>query len=345
MDTIVKIIPNITVLMPVYNCELYINEAIDSILNQTYTNFEFLIIDDASTDKTVSIIKTYTDSKIQLIEKPLNTGLTNSLNLGLQLAKGKYIARMDGDDISLPERFEKQVVFLEANPEVVLCGTLFNAIGSELVIKLPEHYEDIKLGLLKGNCIAHPSVMIRNQVLDEFSIFYDVSKEPAEDFDLWVRLISFGKLYNLQEVLLNYRVHNTQVSQKREIAQIQSALQSRLQMLKYLNCSLDRKERDLLKKIIGESILVTFDEIKDFYVLKGKMILGNSTPFFDSKGFNNYLFDIENKLIKRCFFNRENFSPTIYIQYLKIKPRLGIKIKMIDELKLMIKSILLYKAK
>lgn len=171
MDTIVKNTPTITVLMPVFNCELYIKDAVDSILNQTYNNFEFLIIDDASTDETVSIIKAYTDSRIKLIEKPINTGLTNSLNQGLKLAKGKYIARMDGDDISLPERFEKQITFLEKNPEVVLCGSWFNVIGSELVIKTPENYEDIKLALLKGNCIAHPSVMMRNKFLINFLLF------------------------------------------------------------------------------------------------------------------------------------------------------------------------------
>jgi glycosyltransferase involved in cell wall biosynthesis len=345
MDKIVKANPKITVLMPVYNCELYIKEAVESVLNQTYADFEFLIIDDASSDETVSILKLYTDARIQLIVKSINSGYTNSLNMGLQLARGKYIARMDGDDISLPERFEKQMAFLETNPDFVLCGSLFKVIGSDVIKKLPEHYEEIKLGLLRGNCIAHPSVMMRKQILDEFSIVYDVSKEPAEDFDLWVRLLSLGKLHNLQEVLLNYRVHTTQVSQQRALTQIQSALESRLQMLKYLNCTFDSKESDLLKKIMEENILVTFDEIKDFFVLKEKMVLANSNNFFDVKGFDNYLDGIENKLIKRYFFNREKFSPIIYIQYLKIKSRLEMKIKTILEMKLMVKSIFFYKVK
>lgn len=345
MDTIVKETPKITVLMPVFNCALYIKEAVDSIINQTYADFEFIIIDDTSTDETVSILQSYTDTRIQLIEKPFNTGLTNSLNLGLQLAKGKYIARMDGDDISLPERFAKQIAFLEANPYIILCGTNCKIIGSDLVQRLPEHSAEIKLGLLRGNCIVHPSVMMRKQILDEFSIVYDVTKEPAEDYDLWVRLLSFGKLHNLQEALLNYRVHNKQVSQKRAIQQIQSALESRLQMLNYLNCYFDKQETDLLKKIIADNILVTFDEIKNYYFLKEKMVLANSVSFFESSGFDNYLFDIENKLIKRYFFNREKFSPIIYIQYLKIKHKLGIKIKIIDELKLLVKSIFFYKVR
>ncbi len=128
--------PRITVIMPVYNCELYIKEAIDSILNQTFTDFEFLIIDDASTDKTVSIIKEYKDFRIQLIEKEGNKGISDSLNYGLKVAKGEYIARMDGDDISLPERFVKQVTFLDSNPDVILCGSNFGIIGTEILNQL-----------------------------------------------------------------------------------------------------------------------------------------------------------------------------------------------------------------
>lgn len=103
--------PFISVLMPVYNCENYIREAVESILNQTYANFEFIIIDDASTDQTVAIIQSYKDKRIHLVVKPKNSGLTNSLNYGLTIAKGKYIARMDGDDISLPNRFQNKLKF------------------------------------------------------------------------------------------------------------------------------------------------------------------------------------------------------------------------------------------
>ena len=131
MDSFISTTPKITVLLPVYNCELYVRTAIESILNQTFTDFEFLIIDDASTDKTLAVLKKIKDSRIQLIEKPVNSGYTNSLNYGLQMAKGKYIARMDGDDISHPERFAKQIVYLEAHPEVVVCGTTYKIVGND----------------------------------------------------------------------------------------------------------------------------------------------------------------------------------------------------------------------
>jgi glycosyltransferase involved in cell wall biosynthesis len=337
--------PKITVLMPVYNCELYIIEAVDSILNQSFDDFEFLIIDDASTDKTVSIIKAYKDPRIKFIEKPVNTGYTDSLNYGLKAAKGEYIARMDGDDIAKPERFAKQIAFLDANPDVVLCGTNFSIIGTEKRINLPKENEAIKLGLLRGNCIAHPSIMIRNYALQQFSILYDSNREPAEDYDLWVRLLKIGKLYNLQEELLNYRVHITQVSQKREIQQKQSALESRLQILKYLNYTFNDDECNLLKKIMQRNVVVTFDEIEDFFTLKQKMLLANSNNFFDSNGFQKYLSELQNLNFQKYFVERENFYPNNCFQYFSIRNKYGFKLKFKDELKIIVKSLIFFKRK
>ncbi|WP_078211230.1 glycosyltransferase [Flavobacterium sp. LM5] len=337
--------PKITVLMPVYNCELYIKEAIDSILNQTFTDFEFLIIDDASTDETVSIIKENKDSRIQLIEKPVNTGYTISLNYGLKVAKGEYIARMDGDDISLPERFAKQVAFLDSNPDVVLCGSNFRIIETEKIISLPEDNEAIKLGLLKGNCIAHPSVMIRHSVLQENVITYDSNKEPAEDYDLWVRLLQFGKLHNIQDNLLKYRVHATQVSKKRECQQAHSALQSRFKMLNYIDYSFNSYEYKLLEKIMQRNIDVTYSEIKEFFHLKKKMNLANSNKFFHSNGFQFYLMDLYHQKTKRYFVDRENFYPLNFYQYFAIKKSFGFSLKLKEEIKLLIKSLIFYKRK
>lgn len=335
--------PKITVLMPVYNCELYIQEAVDSILNQTFYDFEFLIIDDASTDKTTAIIKRYKDPRIKLIEKPLNMGYTNSLNYGLKVAKGEYIARMDGDDISLPERFAKQIAFLDANPDVVLCGSNFSIIGKDKVVNLPKENEDVKLALLKGNCIVHPSVMMRNSIIQCYAISYDSMTEPAEDYDLWVRLLKFGKLYNIQEVLLNYRVHATQVSQKREQQQIYSALQSRFKILNYVEYSFNAYEHKLLEKIIQTNVEVTFSEIKDFFHLKKKMLLANSNNFFEQNGFHFYLTDLYNQNIKMYFVNKESFYPINCYQYFLIKKSFSFKLKLKEEIKLTIKSLIFYK--
>lgn len=330
--------------MPVYNCELYIREAVDSILNQTFADFEFLIIDDASIDATATIIKKYNDPRIQLIEKPENSGYTNSLNYGLSIAKGEYIARMDGDDISLPERFAKQVAFLDANKDIILCGTSLCIIGTDKTIIVPETHDAIKLALLKGNSIVHPSVMFRNIKEKKSLIGYDISKEPAEDYDLWVRLLSRGKLHNLQEVLLNYRVHNTQVSQKREKQQINSALETRLNILGYLNCTIELNERNLLKKIIQHNDFF-FNEIEEFLVLKNKLIVGNETGFFGNEGFLKYLSELENKILKSYFLKRGTYSPIIYFQYLKVNNNSQLKLIPLNQIKLFVKSIIFYKAK
>jgi glycosyltransferase involved in cell wall biosynthesis len=335
--------PKITVLMPVYNCELYIREAVDSILNQTFTDFEFLIIDDASTDATVAIIKTYNDSRIQLIQKPQNSGYTNSLNYGLSIAKGEYIARMDGDDISLPERFAKQVAFLDANQDVVLCGTFYSIIGTEKVITVPENFEDIKLTLLRKSCFGHPTVMIRKNSLDRLAVIYDVDKEPAEDYDLWVRLLAIGKMHNLQEVLLNYRVHNSQVSQKRERQQRNSALETSLNILQYLDCTIEADERELLKKVIQNNDDVSFDEVKQFLFLNDKLKLSNSNSFFETKGFQDYLCSLEEKAFRNYFLNRSRYSPKIYLNYLRVKKKW--KLNSRDDFKLAVKALIFYKNK
>jgi glycosyltransferase involved in cell wall biosynthesis len=333
----------ITVILPTYNCEKYINECIESILNQTYSYFELIIIDDCSTDATVDKIKAFNDVRIQLIVKPKNSGYTNSLNYGLQIAKGKYIARMDGDDISLPTRFEKQVVFLEENSDFVLCGSIFNIIGSDKIIDLPEKNEDIKLSLLKRNCIAHPTVMIRKQILDEFSIIYNVNKEPAEDYDLWVRLISVGKLYIIQEVLLKYRIHFSQVSNTRKEHQSISATETRLNLLLIQYENVTFKEKNILRNIIAMNVLTDFKEIIIFHEIKHKLIKFNSTGFFESKGFSEFLFELEKRVVRDYFLNKSIFTPFVYLQYLKIKSRLDYKFTISQELKLFVKSFIFWR--
>lgn len=335
----------ISVIMPVYNCELYICEAVGSILNQTFSNFEFLIIDDASTDKTVEIIQKYNDSRIQLIIKPQNTGLSNSLNYGLSIARGKYIARMDGDDISLPERFEKQVAFLEDNPDVVVCGTIFSIFGSDKIVKYPENHEKIKFRLLIENCVVHPSVMIRKQVLDEYSIIYDISKEPAEDYDLWIKLISKGKFYNIQEALLKYRFHDSQVSNKRLEQQIKTSIKIKVGLL-ISHCSgILIDEKRVLEKIIKDKTINDFDKIKTFSIIKQKIIESNSDLFFEPNMLYNYFYYKEKNIVRCFFLNRKNFTPRIYIQYLKIKNKLDYKIPIKEEFKLFIKSTIFWKVK
>lgn len=215
--------PIISVLLPVFNSDRYIAECIDSIINQTISDFEILVIDDCSTDKTVNIISSYSDSRIKLIRKEVNTGYTDSLNWGLKNAKGEFIARMDADDICLPTRFEKQLTFLKKNSDVILCGTQFRQIGDNIISKLATNHDEIKVRLIEGSCIAHPTVMFRKKYFIDNNILYNRQMEPAEDYDLWSRLVFMGKLANLPEVLLLYRIHPDQISISKQNKQVELA--------------------------------------------------------------------------------------------------------------------------
>jgi glycosyltransferase involved in cell wall biosynthesis len=209
--------------MSVYNGERYIEEAIDSILNQTFEDFDFIIIDDCSTDRTVEIIQSYRDSRIRLIQNRENIGQTKSLNVGLKLAKGKYVARMDDDDISLPERLAKQVAYMEINPEIGICGTWIQTVGKVhgRIWRFPTGPDDIKCRMVFESSLAHPSVMMRRKITDKTDIYYDPLYKRAQDYELWVRASRLTALANIPEVLLCLRMHTRQQgrhnSEEREI--------------------------------------------------------------------------------------------------------------------------------
>lgn len=205
----------ISVIMPAYNAEKYINEAIDSILNQTYTDFEFIIVNDGSTDKTSDIVKSYSDKRIVFVENEKNMGIVYSLNKGLKLAKGEYIARMDADDISLKNRLEKQMDFMDNNLDVAVLGTsiqLFNNDNELSVMNFSSNSDFIKADMLFNSCVAHPTVMIRKKILENYSLQYDANYHGREDFKLWWEISKNSNIYCLQDVLLKYRLHNDQIT-------------------------------------------------------------------------------------------------------------------------------------
>lgn len=206
----------LTVLLPVYNAELYLREAIDSILSQTFEDFELLVFNDASTDGTAGVLASYSDPRLNIITSQTNKGYIEHLNQGLKLAKGQYVARMDADDISLPTRFAQQISFLEQNPAYGLCGTWVTSFGvdtKDLLWELPTTHHEICIHhLFKDSALAHPSVMLRKEVLMRHGICYNTDLLPSEDYDLWVRLSRVTKLCNLPIPLLKYRVHPEQIS-------------------------------------------------------------------------------------------------------------------------------------
>lgn len=203
----------ISVIMPVFNGEKFLKEAITSILNQTYLNFEFIIINDGSTDQSEEIIISYKDSRIVYKKNPENFGLIKTLNLAFSMAKGKYIARMDADDVSHPDRLLKQVDFLEHNQDYGLVGTGVNLLNSEkLQLLYHTNHDSIKFALAFYCPFIHPSVMIRRAVIEGMDVVFDNQYLHAEDYELWTRLVFKTKMANIPEYLLDYRMHDAQIS-------------------------------------------------------------------------------------------------------------------------------------
>lgn len=215
--------PMVTVIMPVYNASAYLREAIDSVLNQTYTDFEFIIIDDVSTDDSWDIISSYSDDRIIKLQNKKNVKAGYSTNRGIDMARGKYIARMDADDISLPERFEKEVAYLEAHPKVGIVGGFVKIIGDdhEYVWTYETTPECVKARMLFQAPYANPTIMMRASFLNEHNLRYEagtpfMSEEelwkcdstffPAEDYEFAARASECFEIANIPEVLLNYRV-------------------------------------------------------------------------------------------------------------------------------------------
>lgn len=211
--------PKLTIIMPVYNAGSFLAECVDSILSQTFTDFDFLIYNDGSTDQSRNIIDTYQDARIKATHSHENKGYVYWLNIGLSQAKGDYIARMDADDISHPERLRKQIEFLESNQDVGACGTQLSIIGSGNQIKKPVSDQEIRWWFFKGTPLAHPSVMMRSSVVRANKLLYNPELRPAEDYDMWWRMAAFTKLHNLDEVLLQYRIHEQQESTSKQALQ------------------------------------------------------------------------------------------------------------------------------
>lgn len=206
----------VSIIMPVYNGALYIRESIESILSQTYSNFEFIIINDGSSDNTLEIIHSYADSRIILIDQK-NTGTSQAMNVGIRIAKGQYVARMDHDDIAMPERIAMQVQFLMKNPNYGVVGSSAykidacgNITGS---IICPTTDEEIKVKLLRNTPFVHSSVMFSVKVFSDVGLYSnDFSRQPPEDFELFSRIQKKYKLANLSNILLLYRELSTGLS-------------------------------------------------------------------------------------------------------------------------------------
>lgn len=211
--------PKVSIIMPVYNCEKYVGEAIDSILNQTFQDFELIVINDCSKDKSREEILNRHDDRIVFIDNEENHGFLYGLNYGISISKGEYIARLDDDDISYPSRLEKQVKYMDDNRDVALLGTWMDLLIEDKRVCQPlppiNTPEQIKFSLLFGNfCIGHSTFMIRRKVLEENGIQYETYKQTPDMYMQSV-IALHGKLDYLKEPLVAWRIHSNQSTQLR----------------------------------------------------------------------------------------------------------------------------------
>lgn len=215
----------VSVIMANYNTPIeYLKESIDSVLSQTLENFELIIIDDCSTDNSADFVLSYSDPRIRLVKNKKNSGPAITRNNGFLIARGKYIAILDSDDIAIPDRFEKQVKYMEDNPDLIACGTWFEKFGIENVIRKPiiEDFDLYRCQLLFSNTprtMCNSSSMIRKSMMDRYDIKYDTSLQKTEDYGFWVTCSKFGRIDIINDVLVRYRTHPSQISTAEKTSQ------------------------------------------------------------------------------------------------------------------------------
>lgn len=205
---LVNRIPRTSVLMPVFKDGPYVQAAIDSILSQTFEDFELIIVDDGSTDNTQDVLQRYTDSRIKLVLHKKNLGRPYARNTALSMARGEYLFWMDSDDISLPRRLEKQMAFMDRHPDIAVCGGAVQCFhGTDEHIVFPQKPEAIHTALFFAPAISNPASCIRRSVIEKFSLRYDVELPRAQDYEFWCRMLLDCKLKaaNLRDTLLLYR--------------------------------------------------------------------------------------------------------------------------------------------
>lgn len=303
--------PQVSVILPVYNTEKYIAEAVRSILNQTFSDFELLVINDASTDKTLDVLSQFVDPRIKIISNDVNLKVVKTLNKGLRLAKGRFIARMDADDIAHPKRFEKQLLYFKQHPEIDIINTWVQTFGSENnVLRAATNHELIKARLLFLNPITHPAVMFRRDAFTKNNLCYNEEFVNAEDYGLWVAAIDKIKFAAIPELLFKYRVHDNNVSV------LKSSNQSILDKMHYkiysaffekLGIGEVTNDELLMHRNLGLSKLddIDFKSFKNYILwLKRIMLANNRSGYLDRTALSSVVLSYIFFLVRKMAFGR-----------------------------------------
>lgn len=318
--------PLVTVFMPVYNCEKYIRQSIESILNQTYKNIDLLIIDDGSTDNSIEIIKSYNDSRIRLLCNDKNEGIPYTRRRGIENARGEYFALMDADDISHPQRIYSQVMFLNENIDTDVVCSYYKTFGRKInrIFKSYNRPEENKIGLLFHNPIGNPTAMIRLNSLNKNNIKYNKDYFVAQDYDLWAQISKCGCISTIPKVLLKYRVGHENITKK---TQTKKRLERKKvidkihnELLDYYNFNLNDFEKNIFNNLFDDNDMNLLEEkeITNMRLLIKKLNKINlEKKIFEHLCFSKIMNDRILKRINSCKIN--------------IKSKIVIYISLIDD--------------
>lgn len=320
--------PLVSVLMPVYNGEKYLDLAIESILNQKYKNLELLICNDASTDKSKSIILSYSDPRIRYIENETNKGIVETRNRLFAFAKGKYLSIMDSDDIALPKKLMYQIYFMERHPDYGVCGTWAKRINDNYkeigYIQMPKKNVYIRINLLFQSSFVQSTVVIRKSSLG--NVLYDPEFTVAEDYDLWEKLAHRTKMYNIPKYLLLYRWHDTNISkQKLELMEAKKVQIISRQFKSIINVT----DRELERHIqIGSLKYLNKEPLEDLLQEAGKWYIqllekNKALDFYDSYRFKSFIWYrwsfyciYHRKYYRGCFPPFFSFNPIVIYYFI-----------------------------
>ncbi|WP_163324802.1 glycosyltransferase [Draconibacterium mangrovi] len=319
-------LPKVSVVMPVYNREKYVRDSILSILTQSFTDFEFIIIDDGSTDSTVEILKSYHDKRIRLVKKCENRGNYTARNEGMEMAVGKYICVMDSDDVALPNRIQKQFDFMEANTKFGLCGSFAQVLNSDEIITAPEDYDEIKVWSMSNIMFRHPTVFLRKEFLTKYNLKYDNSYRYAGDYDFLVKAALMFPVTNIQEVLLQYRRHPEQISSAHKSGQFEVVGKVILKQLKLLKEDVTQNEKRVHLALMNRfqvKDMAEFEQLKNW--ANHLMESNYDKCIYDSLQLANFLKSLLKYILKEYQIAQSNRSKQqVYIS--KINDQLQTKI-------------------
>lgn len=284
--------PKLSVVMPAYNAQAHLAEAVGSVLSQSFADFELIALNDGSKDDTPQILEGFSgDPRLRVLHNEQNKGLIDTLHMGLAACRAPLIARMDSDDICDPQRFERQVAFLQAHPEVDIVGgaiRFFGNIPGPYVFRFPESHEAIRPAMLFYCPLAHPTLMFRRSLVDRGLLGYDDAFRHAEDYHLWSRLLLQVRSANLPEMVLHYRLHKTQVSSGQANHQYDASLRVRQMMLEEAGVAGTPEEVALHESVILERPLERPDYLEALAAWFGRVEEANrNSGYWDAACLNS----------------------------------------------------------